>query len=349
MDSKEKCKSWFCVLNNPQEIYTGEPSERAQQCLDEWITDHPTRTGAVAYCVSADGLIHLHMVLEDSSMARFSTLKNTYPKAHLEPTKGTKEQAEDYIHKRGKFEEKGESVLYIAQYGEIKGYQGQRKDLEIIEELLEQGKTPSEIFDISFRFRRYDKMIKQAYYDKRLKETSEHRKVTVYWHCGESGSGKTYVYVKLCEQHGRDNVYLLTDYDKGGFDNYNGQSILCMDEFRGQIRFSFLMQYLDGYLSQIPCRYSNGFALWTEVHIFTVMPPEMVYRAMISENQNVDTYEQLKRRIDFVVYHYKQGNEYKTYEELMSEYVDYERLKNTVLRVDSIENSQKQLSCDDVF
>ena len=36
---------------------------------------------------------------------------------------GNKQQAEDYIQKLGKFEEKGEQVIYIARYGEIKGKQ----------------------------------------------------------------------------------------------------------------------------------------------------------------------------------------------------------------------------------
>ena len=88
MESKASSKSWFCVFNNPQEVYSGEPEVIAEQVLEEWVKDHPTRTGAVAYCVSADGLHHLHMVLEDTNKARFSALKKAYPKAHLEPTMG---------------------------------------------------------------------------------------------------------------------------------------------------------------------------------------------------------------------------------------------------------------------
>ena len=77
MDGKESARSWFCVLNNPQDIYSGEPQDIAEQVLKEWVKDYPTRTGAVSYCISADGLIHLHMVLEDSNKARFSSLKKS--------------------------------------------------------------------------------------------------------------------------------------------------------------------------------------------------------------------------------------------------------------------------------
>ena len=328
MDSKETSRSWFCVLNNPQETYSGEPHEIAEKFLEDWVKDVPTRTGNVAYCISADGLIHLHMVLEDSNKARFSALKNTYPKAHLEPTKGTKEQAEDYINKRGKFQEKGEQVIYIAKFGEIKGNQGARKDFEVIEDLIQQGKTPLEVLNTSFGYRRYESMIKKAFYEKRIKETPFLRDIDVVWHVGESGSGKSYESFKIVEALGEESIYMYTDYDNGGLDNYNGEPILFMDEFRGQMKFSVLMGLLQGYRTQIHARYTNITPLWTKVHITSVLPPERVYHNMVSENQDLDSIKQLLRRITAVCYHYKDGDEYKTFELPMSEYTDYETLKS---------------------
>lgn len=321
-------RSWFCVANNPQEHgYIGTPEEISEQIADKWVEDNPQRSCAVAYCISAAGLHHLHKVLEDTKNMRFSAVKKVFPSMHLEPTRGTKEQAEDYINKRGKFAEKGEQVLYIARRGDIKGCQGQRRDFEIIDDLINQGLTPSEILEKSFSYRRYEMMIKRAFFDKRMRETPILRNLNVSFHCGESGSGKTYTYVQLCEKYGSDNVYLLTDYGKGGFDNYNGQPVLCMDEFRGQIPFSQFMNLLDGYRVQIPCRYSNGYALWTEVHIFTVLPPEMIYKAMVEENRGIDTYEQLSRRINFVVYHYRENFVYKAFELPMEKYTNYDDLR----------------------
>ena len=323
MDNKEKSRSWFCVLNNPQEVYQGEPNEIAEKVLEEWVTDHPTRTGAVAYCISADGLNHLHMVLEDTHMSRFSALKKTYPKAHLEPTKGNKEQAEDYINKRGKFKESGEKVTYIARYGEIKGSQGKRRDLDIIEELLYQGLTPNEILDISFHYRKYEKPIREHYFRKRYKETPVIRKIDVNWHVGQSGTGKSYEYAKLVEQHGEDNVYLVSEYDYG-FDKYNGEPILFMDEYRGQLKYNQMLSILDERKSQVRCRYINCVALWTEVHITSILPPERVYEKMVSENKSLDTIDQLKRRIDFVIYHYKNDDDYKQLKLQMAAYKDYD-------------------------
>ena len=328
MDNKAKSRSWFCVLNNPQEIYDGEPNEIAEQVLAEWVKDHPTRTGAVAYCISAEGLIHLHMVLEDSGMARFTALKKAYPKAHLEPTMGNKQQAEDYIQKRGKFEEKGEQVIYIARYGEIKGNQGARKDFDAIEELIEQGLTPNQVMDQSFAFRRYEKMIKQAFFRKREKETPFCRDITVYWHVGESGTGKSYTSMKLVEELGEDQVYIYSDFENGGLDNYCGEPVLFMDEFRGQIQFSVLMKLLQGYKMPVHARYTNTLPLWSEVHITSVLPPERVYQTMVRENQDLDTMKQLFRRINFVVYHFRDEDaKYREFVMPMEKYTDYETLR----------------------
>jgi len=332
-------KSWFCVFNNPIEHgYVGEPNEIVDRVIDEWIHDCPTRTCAVNYCISADGLHHLHCVLEDVKAMRFSVVKKAFPCMHIEPTKGSKEQAEDYINKRGKFEEKGEIVVYSNRHGEIKGFQGQRNDLSIIEELINQGKTPNDIMSMSLQYRRYDKIIRDGYYAKRRTETAFKRDVITYWHVGASGTGKSYEAYSIVQERGEDSIYFLTDYD-GGFDKYNGEPVLFLDEFRGQIKFSQLLSMLDGYKGEIHCRYTNAVMLWDTVHITSVLPPEVVYNAMVQDNRHLDAYEQLKRRIDYVVYHWtnKKG-EYKKFVLPMSDYVDFECLKLSALATDT-ENS----------
>ncbi len=350
-ESKDtRSRSWFCVFNNPEEHgFTGTPQEICDAFVDAWIKDSPTRTCAVTYCISADGLHHLHAVLEDSKLMRFSAVKNTFPSMHIEPTKGTKEQAEDYIEKRGKFEEKGEEVLATARHGEIKGAQGQRKDFEIIEDLIAQGKTPSEILAENFSYYRYDNYIRKAYFSKRKSETPPLRGVKVIWHLGESGSGKTYTYVNLCKQYGEDNVYIVNDYDKGGFDKYEGQAILCFDEFRGQLPYGLLLTYLQGYKMQVPSRYANTYALWTEVHIFTVLTPQQVYNKMVKEeDRDSDSMQQLLNRISEYVYHYKnKRGEYKTFTQSRDDYKSLADIQARAINAERSNNITVSFSEDD--
>ena len=66
-------RSWFAVFNNPEEHgYTGTPEEICNRLRDEWIGESTTRSGAWVYCISAEGLKHIHMVLEDSKPIRFT-------------------------------------------------------------------------------------------------------------------------------------------------------------------------------------------------------------------------------------------------------------------------------------
>lgn len=343
VDSKEKCRSWFIVWNNPQEYFVDmKPEEMAESALDIWMQEHSSRSGAVAYCISAEGLIHFHMVLCDDNQSRFATVKSLYPKAHIEPTRGTKDQAEDYINKRGKYVEKGEIVVYIAKRGELKANKGSRKDFEIIQDMIESGKKPREIMSCNFAYRRYSKQITDAYFEKRFNETPRIRDVNVIYHVGASGSGKSYSIASLAENCGDDNIYRCTDYENGGFDFYQGETILVLEEFRGQFKYNYLLNLLDVYKTQIHCRYLNGYALWNEVHIVTVYPPEVLYSKMVGENKDVDTRKQLYRRIRTIVYHWNDHDSYHEYTLPFGEYTNYSNLINRATGSEFIEISEDE-------
>ncbi|MDL2302322.1 hypothetical protein LJC58_08200 [Lachnospiraceae bacterium OttesenSCG-928-D06] len=330
-------KSWFCVLNNPEERgYTGEPHEVVEKLKTEWIENHPTRTGAWVYCISKKGLPHVHMVLEDSIAMRFSKIKKSYAVGmHFEATKGQKNQVEAYITKQPPFDEKGEEIICTVLHGELKGvdsYFLNRKDpLETIERLLDEGKTPNEIMSMSIYFRKQEALIRKEFFARRFALTPPKRDVEVFWHIGESGSGKSFEYVKLCEELGDENIYLMNDYQNngsGGLDTYCAEPVLFMDEYKGGLRYQTLLNMLDGYRFQIHCRYANAYALWTTVHITSIFPPESAYKFMVEvDNQQDDTVKQLLRRITHVVYHWKEGFEYKSFTLSGKEYKNYEQLK----------------------
>lgn len=316
----EPCKSWFCVFDNPElHGIEGTPEEIVDKVIEIWTKDNPQRTCAVAYCISAKGLKHLHCVLEDKKSIRFSGIKKLFHGMNIEPTKGNKQEAEDYINKRNGYEEKGEQVVLIKYHGEIQGKQGKRNDIASIEELIEQGLTPNEIFDISLSYRKYEKITKDAYYRKRYKETPLKRDVKVYWHFGKAGTGKSFTHLKLAEKYGEENIYRVSEYTNGFMDKYNGEPVLFMDELRKEsLPYTLLLTILEGYKSQIHSRYTNTFCLWNEVHITSIFSPSELYQQMYLLKN--DTYEQLKRRITFVVYHYKKNDEFLTKEMTMDEF-----------------------------
>ena len=69
------------------------------------------------------------------------------------------------------------------------------------------------------------------------------RNMKVYYIYGSAGCGKTsYVFNK----HGYDDVYRTTNYEFGWVDDYNGEKILFLDEFRSSFKISEILDYLDG-------------------------------------------------------------------------------------------------------
>lgn len=334
-------RSWFAVFPYPEEHgYEGTPEEILERLKQDWIGDNQLKKGYWAYCISEKGMPHVHMVLEGSGSMRFSAVKKAYPTAHLEPTKGSKKQVMAYIKKEAPFDEKGEIVLASTSHGNIEGNKrfaisNVNDALYTIEQLIEDGMTPNQIMAEDIRLRKEENLIRKCYFAKRYKETPPQRVVKVVWHCGESGAGKSYAYVKLCEQYGDDNIYFFSDYANrgvGGFDGYGGEPILFMDELkRESLPYELLLTIMQGYRTQIHCRYSNCFALWDEVHITSIFSPEDIYGGVVAwENRAKDTIKQLLRRITKYVYHYQENGEYKTFELSGNQYKDYDDLKRQV-------------------
>lgn len=330
--SPKALRSVFVVLNNPEWIikydtngleYDREPSqynglneqEICDKIIKEWSDTKEGRYGACLYCISAEGLHHLHMVLEcpRSDTFTFNTVKKLFGKAHIEPTYGNKQEAEDYINKRGKYEEKGEQIIAKSQNGEIQGRQGNRSDLSAFQDLLDAGKTPEEILGTDIKAYKYESWIRSAYMAKRVEETPTFRNVNVVWHSGDSGTGKSYTCEKLIQEYGRSEVYRITkDLQKGRFDNYSGQKILFIDDLDPiTTDYKELLIILDNYTTEISARYRNTVSLWTEVHITSIYTPEKFYQSCVSPNrQFLEPLKQLTRRIDKEIEHYvdKDGN-----------------------------------------
>lgn len=331
-------KSWFVTYNNPAEH--GDDFENPQALcefiLERFIGDSLTRSGGVAYCISAGGLHHLHMVFEDTKAMRFKALQKLFPSAHFEVTRGSKQDAEDYLLKRGRFEEKGEKVVTYIIRGDIKGGRGKRRDLDSISELIDRGMTPDEILAENPVFYMQSDIISKMYFDRRWKNTPVVRNMIVYWHVGESGSGKSYTYNKLVNKCGLKKICFVSQYSNGFLDDYQGEPILFLDEFRAAgIKYSELLSMLDVYKTHIHARYHNVPTLWTEVHITSILPPENIYKSMVGiHERDMDTFEQLKRRLSHVIYHWKDSFGYHEFSLPASEYTSYELLKQMAIGID---------------
>lgn len=294
-----------------------DPKTVGDYFINLWNSSGKGRTSAIAVCISEKGLYHCHMALYGNTTTLNNVSRILFG-SHVEPQKGGKKAVTDYLIKADKYEEKHEQVIYSQGLESIQDSQGCRSDIDEIENFINEGMKPDDIMSIKFSYRRYEKMIKDAYLAKRKRETPIIKEMNNEWHFGESGSGKTYYYVELCEKYSSDEIYLCPSFENGMLDKYveaGAPPILFIDEFKGEIKFSELLTILDKYAyNQTHCRYTNTYNLWTTTIITSIYGPDEFFDIIIDKNRrNIDRFEQLKRRLTKIVYHYKENGAYKTY------------------------------------
>lgn len=301
-----------------------------------WRKSGKSRTSGIVICTSATGLYHAHMALYGNTTTLSNVSKILFD-SHVEPQIGGKKELISYLLKEGDHAEKGETVLYTQGLENIQDKQGARSDIEEIEELLHQGLSPVEIMEQQFSYRRYERMIKSAYIDMRIRETPPIKEIRAEWHVGNSGCGKTHMYKILCEKYSPEQIYLTSDNGTGAFDFYIEQGappIIFIDEFKGRTPYGELLNILDKYSRiQTHCRYNNTYNLWTQCYITSIFPPEEAYSYMVEDSRKYrDSITQLIRRLTVIVYHYKtKTGEYKTYSISAEEYTNYDDLKKRAL------------------
>lgn len=299
------------------------------------------RVCAVAVCRSANGLYHAHIAAYGNSTT-LNCVAKVFGNAHVEPQLGGKNALKDYILKEGSYEEKGEEVLFSLGIENIQDVRGNRTDLDIIKDMIVDGAIPQQIFDTNIRYRKYEKMILSEYIAKRIKDAPIVKSMHCEWHCGESGSGKSYTYIKLCEKYGRENIYFLNDMLNGGLDLYMEQGaprILFIDEVKpSDISYRQMLMLTDAYTdAQTHSRFHNTINLWDKVYVTSIYGIREFYNELVpTEKRDVESFEQLQRRFNKVVYHYKKNNEYKTYEQMREEGYSYlSILKDRVAKIES--------------
>lgn len=306
-----------------------DPPTIAKFIKETWENSKEGREAGVVICMSADKVYHAHMGLYDENPTTLQKASKTMYDCHIERQKAIKKKFTDYLRKNPPYDEKGETVLYELGLECIKDAQGKRSDLDEIDDMLAQGMTPSEIIKLGMRYRRYEKNIRSEYLDKRIEEAPVIKNMHVEYHFGPARSGKTYTYVNLCEQYSRKSIYMVNDYDNGGFDKYlelDAPPILFLDELKGVgMSYGQLLSVLDVYSNkQTHSRYTNTYNLWTQVYMTSVFPIEELYQLMVDYRlRKTDGIEQLLKRINTIVYHYKEDGEYKTFSMPASEYKDY--------------------------
>lgn len=293
----DQSRKWLLTINNPSEHGLTHDSIKIAlskiKNLDYWCMCD--EIGGNTKCYHT----HLYFYRKKSPM-KFSFVKNLFPAAHFDYPLGTAEQNRDYIRKEGKYKDSEKSLTNLKdtfeEFGECPvERQGQRNDLNFLYDCIKDGLSNFEILELNPSYMmRLDKVeyCRQILHNESFKNVF--RELTVEYRFGKTGRGKTR---DIMDQYGYENVYRVTDYIHP-FDAYKGQDIVVFEEFRSSLKISDMLNYLDGYPLDLPCRYNNKVACYTKVFINSNFSLEEQYKDI--QKEYTETWLAFLRRITCV-------------------------------------------------
>lgn len=207
--------------------------------------------------------IHWQSYIELYKPSRIAGIKKIYQDntIHCEIRKGTREEARDYCKKDNQFTEHGKW---------IKG-QGHRSDLETIVNELQEGKKLSEIMlDQPSVYCQYRNGLKDIASQVNKNNTKKFRKLEVELICGPTGTGKTRSAMEFAQ-------YRIQGTQLNWWQDYDGEEIICIDEYSNDIKITELLNLLDGYQLRLNVKGSHTYANWTKVYITTNLKLEELH------------------------------------------------------------------------
>lgn len=227
----------------------------------------------VFYClgtreIGKSGRPHIQGFIEFKHSKTISAAKKAMKlsKGWLKIPRGTKYECVKYC-----FEETGHKVL-IHHNEENTPKETDARDStnqwELITKMMVEGKGEYEIMvEFPGTYARASTGIQKMLFNYHAQTINQYREIEVTYLWGPSGSGKT----RSILQGNENTVYRVTDY-KHPFDNYRGEPVLVFEEFRGQVSIDDMLNYLDCYIHQLPCRYANKVSQWNKIYLITNIP-----------------------------------------------------------------------------
>lgn len=293
-------RRWMLTINNPVET-------------DEEFENYLNGLEHIKYSIFSrekgeiEGTIHFQAFLIFTIGKRFSTIKNYFPKAHIEQARGTNLQCREYCSKK---ETHISGPYENGQFAEERA----RTDKQGFLQMACAGLSDKEIRDLypSLYLDKYKEI--PSIYRRNLKEQfkNKFRDVEVTYIYGPSRSGKTsYIYNK----YQSSEFYRVTIYNNSAFDDYKDEDVIVFDEFNSSFKITDMNHYLDRYYIPLPARYDNRFSMYTKVYIISNLPLSKQY--VDDQERRPEIYDAFVKRINNIVridetgFHYeKQKNKF---------------------------------------
>ena len=294
MAREKASRKWQITINNPLE------HDFSHDTIKAVLASFPS---ALYWClcdeIGEQGTPHTHVYVVFKNAVMFQTIQQRFHGAHLEQANGTSSENRAYIRKEGKWQDdkKHETSLpdTFEEWGTMPAERSAKgSDTEAIYDMVKQGYSDFDILEAyPSAMSRLDKIsrARQTLLEEQYKNTFRQMEVTYIW--GDTGSGKTR---SVMEHYCDENLYRVTNYEHP-FDGYKGQDVVIFEEFRSSLPIQDMLNLLDGYPLQLPCRYADKTACYTKVYLITNIPLEQQYTAV--QFNHPETWAAFLRRITY--------------------------------------------------
>jgi len=225
--------------------------------------------------IGKSGTPHLQGYCELSKQYAFNIIKSKIKTAHIEPRRGTADEAADYCKKEGDYQEFG-----------LRRKQGKRSDIETTYELAKKNTSMIDFLETKPNFQniRIFEIAKTIYQPDRT------FKPHVEWIYGSTGTGKTRYVVEK-----EPNLWISGKNLKWWL-GYENQEATLFDDFRGDFcTFHELLRILDRYPYNVEVK--GGHRKLNSKRMYITCPdhPSVIYPSIVVEDR-----QQLLRRIDTI-------------------------------------------------
>jgi hypothetical protein len=231
--------------------------------------------------VGSQGTPHLQGYLEVTKKKTFNGIRKALeiPRLALMVAKGNAKENLAYCSKENSPLVFGAPMI-----------QGERTDIALVKDLIDQGKSMIEVANTDFKtYVRFKRSLEG--YRTMVQNKTTYEKPKVVCNLGKTGTGKSrFVY----DNHEIESIWSWTD--KHWFDNYELHEVALFDDFDGSdFSFRFLLRVLDRYPIQVPVK--GGFVAWRPkvIYFTTNVHPKHWFPA-----QKLEDVEGLLRRFDLI-------------------------------------------------
>lgn len=263
------------ILTIPADVDSdGYSQAEVQERLKNYTYVGQLEQGSEVNETTGKHYLHWQVYIENENSIAFDVLRHKFDKKaiHIEKRQGTKRQAYDYCTKE---DETYQGIRIQNGEIELEDNKGKRTDLQNIADEVLAGATEEEVlikYPQSAHCMPYIRKLREMYIKKTYGEKLRDNLNVTYIY-GLPGTGKTRM---IYDTYEFQDVYRVTDYEHP-FDNYNSEPVMVFDEFSSQIKIELMLTLLDIYPVQLPCRYNNKWACYSQVYIISNKPLDKQY------------------------------------------------------------------------